>query len=202
MHSLLDVLASGIHDTKNQLFSAESLVAEKEAKHQIDLAEIRYAIEAAAGRLSRTLTAYHLFRDGARLSIVPTIVGDLCEEVALAQKKHLQLAGIVLSIDCQALDAWPLDRDLVTDMLNNAVQNAGKFARQQIRLTASEMGQELVFRVDDDGPGFSTLPPTMGTGLMVARKLAELHHRHDHHGSLHLRNDSELGGACFELHLP
>ena len=202
MHSLIDVLASGIHDTKNQLFAAESLVAENEAKHQINLSEIRYAIEAAANRLSRTLTAYQLLRHGAQLAIVPTIVGDLCEEVALAQKNHLKVAGINLHIDCQALDDWPLDRDLVTDMLNNAVQNAGKFARQQIRLTACETDQELVLRVEDDGPGFSELPPVMGTGLKVAKQLAELHRRHERCGSLQLNNGGELGGACFELHLP
>ena len=56
MHRLLDILASGIHDTKNQLFSAESLVAASEAEQRIDLSEVRYAIESAANRLSRTLS--------------------------------------------------------------------------------------------------------------------------------------------------
>ncbi len=202
MHRLLDILASGIHDTKNQLFSAESLVAGSEAKHQIDLFEIRYAIEAAADRLSRTLAAYQLMRHGAQLAVVPAIVSDLCEEVGLAQKHHLVNAGISLTIDCQTFDDWPLDRDLVTDMLNNAIQNAGRFARCAIRLSAFVQDEELVLRVEDDGAGFSTLPPAMGTGLIVAEKLAALHSRQEHHGSLHLSNGSALGGACFELRLP
>ena len=50
MHRLLDVLASGVHDAKNQLFAAESMVAAVEAAHGVDLGEARYAIEAAAGR--------------------------------------------------------------------------------------------------------------------------------------------------------
>lgn len=202
MQRLLDVLASGIHDTKNQLFSAESLIAASEAKHGIDLSEVRYAIEAASNRLSRTLAAYRLIRHEAQLAIIPTIVADLCAEIGLAQKHHLEKSGIRLTLDCQALDAWPMDRDLVTDMLNNAVQNAGQVARSEILLSAFEEGKELVLRVEDDGPGFSTLPPVSGTGLMVAEKLAQMHSKKDRHGSLKLSNGSLLGGACFELRLP
>ncbi|MGE5472278.1 MAG: sensor histidine kinase [Bacteroidota bacterium] len=202
MQRLLDVLASGIHDTKNQLFVAESLIAAEEAKHQVDLGEARYAIEAAANRLSRTLAAYRLARHGARLAIVPSVVADLCEEVALAQRRHLATAGITLSVDCQVPDEWPLDRDLVTDMLNNAVQNAGRFARQAVRLSVLATADGLCFRVDDDGPGFACLPPATSTGLRVAERLAELHVRRGQSGSLHLSNDSPLGGARFELRLP
>lgn len=202
MQRLLDILASGIHDTKNQLFVAESLIAAREAEHRIDLSEARYAIEAAAERLSRTLAAYHLFRHGAHLSIVPTIPADLCAEIELAEQTHLASQGIVLSIDCQILDAWPLDRDLVGDMLGNAVQNAGRFARSQVRLSLLEAEDGLLLRVDDDGPGFASLPPRSGTGLMLAERLARLHVRRERHGALRLSNDSALGGARFELLIP
>lgn len=202
MQHLLDTLASGIHDAKNQLFIAESLIAASEAKHHIDLGEARYAIETAAGRLSRTLAAYRLMRHGAHLSIVPGIVGDLCAEVALAQKGHLAAAGIALRVDCRVLDEWPLDRDLVTDMLNNAVQNAGRFARHCVALSALTEDGGLLFRVDDDGPGFGSLPPKMSIGLLVAERLAQLHISHERPGRLRLSNDSALGGARFELWLP
>ena len=199
---LLDVLASGIHDTKNQLFAAESMIAAREAELHIDLSEARYAIEAAASRLSRTLAAYRMMRDGVQLAVVPTIIGDVCDEVALAQRHHLENAGIELSVDCRVLDAWPLDRDLITDMLNNAVQNASRFARRKVQLSAFEDDDSLVLRVEDDGPGFAKLPPESGLGLIVAERLAVLHSRHNRHGQLVLTNGGALGGACFELHLP
>lgn len=202
MDPTLDILASGIHDTKNQLFLAESLVATAESRHGIDLSEARYALEAAATRLNRTLTAYRLLRDGCRLSPIPVVVSDLCEEVALGQRMHLAQAGIELAIDCQANEAWLLDRDLVTDMLNNAVQNAARFARNRIRLSAGEDDDGLWLRVEDDGPGFATLPPRLGTGLLVAERLAHLHARQGRCGRLLLDNGGTLGGACFTLHLP
>jgi len=202
MQRLLDVLASGIHDTKNQLFIAEALLVAKEAEHRIDLGKARYAIESAANRLSRTLSTYRLFRHGASLAVVPVIVGDLCAEVALTQGKHLATLGVTLTLDCQVVDEWPLDRDLVADMLNNAVQNAGRFARRAIHLSARIDNDNLCLRVDDDGPGFTPLPPKAGAGLLLAERLAELHVRQERRGSLHLGNDSALGGARFELRLP
>ncbi|MDP2881810.1 MAG: HAMP domain-containing sensor histidine kinase [Azonexus sp.] len=202
MHKLLDILASGVHDAKNQLFIAESMIAAAEAAHGIPLGEARYAIESAANRLSRTLTAYHLMRHDAAAAVTPTIVGDVCDEVMLAQKKHLAERGIALSVDCQVFDEWPLDRDLVTDMLNNAVQNAGRFAGKAVHLSAATDDGWLCLHVDDDGPGFATLPPATGTGLMVAERLAQLHHRHERQGSLLLSNHGALGGARFELRLP
>ena len=202
MQKLLDILASGIHDAKNQLFQAESTLIEAETRYGIDLGEARYAIEAAAQRLSRTLTAYRLGRHDQALAIVPTVVCDLCDEVALAQRHHLATAQIGLEVDCQAFDEWPLDRDLLTDILNNAVQNAGRFAKTHVRLSASTDDGGLLLRVEDDGPGYAELPPAGGTGLKLAETLAALHTRHGKHGRLHLDNGGPLGGARFALWLP
>ena len=202
MHTLLDVLASGVHDAKNQLFIAESQIATAEARHGIELGETRYAIEAAASRLSRTLAAYHVLRKGATPAVTPVIVGDLCDEVVLDQKRHLASEGISLTATCSVIDEWPHDRDLVADMLNNAIQNAGRHATYHVHLDARLDDGWLVLSVEDDGPGFTTLPPPYGTGLMVAERLAGLHVRQGRQGSLHLSNTASLGGARFELRLP
>lgn len=202
MQKLLDVLASGIHDSKNQLFLAESLVAAHENRHQVDLGEVRFAIENAANRLSRSLAAYRLLRDGAQLAVVPVIVADLFDELALAQRAHLAKQGQTLHLDCTVVDAWPLDRDLITDLLNNAIQNASRFARQQIRLSARREGDCLTLRVDDDGPGFAQLPPRNGLGLLLAERIVSLHQHQEDCGKLTLGNVGPLGGAWLELRLP
>lgn len=202
MYRLLDVLASGVHDTKNQLFLAESQIAAAEAAHGIDLSEARYAIETAATRLSRTLSAYHLLRNDAALAVVPVVVDDLCAEVVLDQKKHLAHAGIAFESECTVRDEWPLDRDLIIDVLNNAVQNGGRHARSTVRLSAWNDDTTLVFRVEDDGEGYADPVNGRSTGLIVAERIAALHARQGRHGSLHLANGGGLGGAVFELRLP
>lgn len=202
MQKLIDILASGIHDAKNQLFQAEAQLIEAEARHGVDLGEPRYAIEAAARRLSQTLVAYQLVRHEAPLAIQPTVVGDLFDEVVLSQRPHLTHLQLMLEVDCPVLDAWPLDRDLVTDILNNALQNAGRHARSRIRLSAAAADGGLAIRIEDDGPGFASLPPVSGTGLKLAEELARLHSRHQRTGRLQLANGGPLGGARFELWLP
>jgi len=191
-----------VHDTKNQLFYAESQIAEAEAKHGLDLSEARYAIETAAVRLTRTLTAYHLLRNDATLAVVPVVVADLCDEVVLDQRRHLAHSGIELVHNCSVQDEWPLDRDLITDVLNNAVQNAGRHARSRVRLTAWNEGDGLHFRVEDDGPGYADPDGGRSTGLIVAERVASLHERQGCCGSMHLANGGEFGGAVFELRLP
>ena len=198
----LDLLASGIHDAKNQLFSAESLIAAAEAQHGIDLGEALFAIQSAAGRLNQTLAAYRQLRHEIRIALIPTVIDDLCEEVALDQRHHLAAGNIRLELDCHAPDAWPVDRELLTDMLNNAVQNAARHARSCVRLSCGEDAEGLWLCVEDDGPGFAHIPPSSGTGLLLAASLAEMHKRHGRQGRLELANDSALGGARFTLRLP
>lgn len=208
MDRLLDVLASGVHDTKNQLFFAESLLAVVEAERGVDLAEARYAIENAAGRLRRTLSAYHLLRHDTVLAAQACVVADLCAEVALAQRRHLEHAGMALTVECCVDDAWIFDRDLVADILHNAVHNAGRFARRRVLLTAVLDAGWLCLRVEDDGPGFARDAEggiAWGTGLLVAERVAALHERPGRpprRGTLRLDNGGALGGAVFELRLP
>ena len=202
MEKLLDILASGIHETKNQLFYAETAIAAAEAAHGIDLGEARYAIERGAHRLNRTLAAYRLLRHERQLALIPTVISDLCAEMALEACLHLQHQALTLTVDCSLDDAWPMDRELVEDMLSNALQNASRFARQHILLQASLVEGGLQLCVADDGPGFAHLPPASGTGLRIARRLAELHTRGSQHGSLTLSNGGPLNGACFTLWLP
>jgi two-component sensor histidine kinase len=69
-------------------------------------------------------------------------------------------------------------------------------------LSVTSEDEWLYLVVEDDGPGFPTLPPAFGIGLLVADRLAALHVQHGRQGSLTLSNESSLGGARFELRLP
>lgn len=207
MQSVLDMLTSGVHDAKNQLFIAESTIVRAEAEHGIELGEARFAIEQAALRLGRILTAYRCQRGLLGLAIEMVRVADLLAEAELINGAHCRTAGLTLTIDGDAPDLlWPLDRELMLDVLSNALQNAARFAKGRIHLTASHTPGGLVLRVEDDGPGFAetdvlAMTPS-GLGLFVAQAIAQLHCRGEIRGALRLRNGGELGGAVFELTLP
>jgi len=105
-----------------------------------------------------------------------------------------------------ACEAQDLD-----EMLGNLLDNAFKWSRRKVRVSASEAGPDAIISIEDDGAGPSDgelpealLPgrrldqsvPGYGFGLPITRELVELYG-----GSLSLSR-SALGGLKAELHLP
>lgn len=207
MQSVLDMLTSGVHDAKNQLFVAESAVVRAEMEHDIVLDEARFAIEHAARRLQRALTAYRCERELLALNVGVVHVPDLFDELRLLNDAHLRAAGLAFDTTCAPdLPPWPMDRELLLDVLSNAVHNASRFARTRVRLSIGRHAEGLQLMVEDDGPGFDTLDAEemtrRGLGLYVARAIALAHRRGGVAGRLELVNGGALGGAAFRLVLP
>ncbi len=108
------------------------------------------------------------------------------------------------------------DRDDLTEALGNLMDNASKWCRAQVRVSASlqeaaAAALQLAIVVEDDGPGVPTAErprvlergaradehtPGHGLGLAMVRDMAELYG-----GRLEI-GESGLGGARVELRLP
>jgi len=196
-----NVLASGIHDAKNRLYEIGTVPpADGEAWHalQQQLMEVAF-------RLDRTLTAYRLLNHERLGAAMPVYVPHLLEDVLL---RFPPPPGLSLECAADLRDEWPLSRELVEEVLINALQNAARFARARIRLRAAASAGCVVFEVNDDGPGYpGQLPDGHGVGLYIAERVAEMHGvRADdggiRQGRLELGNGGALGGALFRLHLP
>lgn len=204
----VDVLASGIHDAKNRLFEAQTLLARAAEEHGVPLADASQAISGAAMRLSRTLVAYRLLRERQAMAIMPVPVSELLEDAVLTAGAQFGQAGIALRSECRFRGEWPLDRTLVTDVLVNALQNACRYARATVCLEAAVHEGRLRLCVNDDGPGYAALQPESaqdgrsGLGLFIAGRIAGLHAHRGRQGELSLRDGGPLGGALFELFLP
>ena len=207
MRETVALLASAIHDAKNQLFSAESSIANLASKHGFDASEVLNAIELASERLTNALIAYRISRENMQPAITAVTVRDLIEDVHSIHHPHILQRGLALDTDCDVMQIWPLDRDLIIDILNNAIQNAGRYAKSRIVLAGRIEGGWLVLRIEDDGPGFPELPsetrsPGTGLGLRIGAQIAALHSRRGRQGTLETSNGGSLGGAVIELRLP
>jgi two-component system sensor histidine kinase PhoQ len=108
------------------------------------------------------------------------------------------------------------DRDDLTEALGNLMDNAAKWCRSQVRVSAALQAdrgaaQKLLIFVEDDGPGVPTADrervlergaradehtPGHGLGLAMVRDMAGLY------GGLVALGESPLGGARIELRLP
>jgi len=211
----IDVIASGIHDAKNNMFdalarinSASQMIRDGKSGEALPiLAETEQAVLASAERLSKLLSAYRLTRHENPVSLLPVNLHDLLEDAVLRIAPHRR-ADLVVESHCEIDGYWVCDRELVTDCLVNAMQNALRFAQHEIRIEAAMANARLELTVADDGPGFPTTLPAQlpgehsGVGLYIARRIAHLHVRHNQHGELKLENGGPLGGAIFRLFLP
>jgi signal transduction histidine kinase len=201
--SFLDLAALSIHDVKNRL---AALAARAEVHG--DGETVRDAL-AAAAELTRLLACYKADAGQLRAAIdghCPTdLVADLVAECRPA-------AGLQLAIDDrQAPPLWFYDDYLVRMVLANALQNALRFARRQVRLSVAADDEWLEFAVADDGDGYpaellaeplrssSLNQAGSGVGLYLAHQVAALHGNRGRVGSVTLRN---AGGAVFALRLP
>lgn len=211
----VDVIASGIHDAKNSIFDALARIGvatraiqEGRADDALPvLAESEQAVIASGERLSKLLAAYHLTRHENPVSMLPIGVRELVEDAVL-RVAGTRRGDVAIESDFGFDGFWVCDRELVTDCLANALQNALRAARSRVRLGVAQEERGLVFVVADDGPGFPPELPSRadgtrsGVGLFIAHRIAQLHQRHGRHGQLILENGGPLGGAVFRLVLP
>jgi len=114
-----------------------------------------------------------------------------------------------LAVDCPSELSWRIDEGDAFEMLGNVMDNAAKWAKHRVVVTAWREADRLNIRVDDDGPGFSDTQsivrlhvrgdeqvPGHGVGLAVVNDLVA-----SHEGQLHLTR-SDLGGARLDIMLP
>lgn len=107
--------------------------------------------------------------------------------------------------------AFAGNRDDLTDMLGNLLENAGKWARSEVVVHAEPHGDALEITVDDDGAGLTPAEmaqvlqrgvrldertPGSGLGLSIVDEIAR-----SYRGELRLAR-SALGGLRAELRLP
>jgi signal transduction histidine kinase len=120
----------------------------------------------------------------------------------------------VLDIQLDIRTSGPLDADRedMLELLGNLLDNACKWADRRVRCSLWQDGQELVFKVEDDGPGCSDTEIAditgrgvrldeeisgHGLGLAIAKEIVE-----SYRGHIAFGRSSALGGLCSEVRLP
>ena len=154
---------------------------------------------------------------GALLGQAPVDIAPMVAELRVAllkvyARKDLSIEMLVAPT-CQFIG----DRGDLTELLGNVLDNACKWCRGVVRLTASVAGElgareRLSIVVEDDGPGISAedririgqrgvradeTVPGHGIGLSMVQDTVEMYG-----GTLIVGKSAALGGARFEVRLP
>ncbi|MDP9188997.1 MAG: HAMP domain-containing histidine kinase [Actinomycetota bacterium] len=179
---------------------AEMLTAQREGLNapQYEAASV---ISESAGQLQTMINdLLDLARSDAgklRIDSVATAVDPLAQRVGRQMRPSFERRGQKLTVSVEKdLPDVDADGDRISQVLANLLTNANKYTQEggEVRLTASQVGEQVEFRVSDNGPGLdeeelehvfdrfwraqsgeTQAVGGTGLGLAIASSLVELH---------------------------
>ncbi|MBI5408166.1 MAG: HAMP domain-containing histidine kinase [Nitrospirae bacterium] len=217
-------LASMAHDMKNSLSMLLNTLDEvfltctdKNCPSHKQLSQVQYEATRVNYNLIQLLTLYKMDHQQFSINISQYPVIELLEDTILQNKPLLDFKGIEASIECDEDLSWFLDRNLISGVINNVLNNAYRYAKAKIKIRAAEKDGFLVLSIEDDGRGYpveilgtgeqtkkdvSFKTGSTGLGLYFASIVAMMHKNKGREGFITLGNGGEYGGGCFTITLP
>ncbi|MFJ3484301.1 sensor histidine kinase [Pseudomonas sp. NPDC090202] len=218
------VIASTVHDMKNSLATLTQAHSQwvklLPPTHQgtAEQGVIDYEFAHLNGMLVQLLGLYKMGVNQLPLRPDYHELDDFIEAQLAFHQEVLASRGIVAryEVDDFGLPGF-FDRELVGSVISNVVINAIRYARSEVLISAGQVGEQLVIRVNDDGAGFPAQmleqqsdlvlgikqsSGSTGLGLYFAAHIARQHQRQGVHGHIEIANGGELGGGLFSIYLP
>ena len=217
-------LASTTHDMKNSLSMMLNVIDEivdncgpDNCSSHKQLLQMQYEAKRVNNNLVQLLTLYKMDKNQLSINISLYPVSELLGETILQNRTLLDYKGIEIFSECPDDLSWFFDRDLISGVINNVLNNAFRYAKDKITLRASEKDGCLVISIEDNGEGYpdsmiesgnqtskgvSFKTGSTGLGLYFASVIAMVHKNKGREGSIALSNGGEYGGGCFTITLP
>lgn len=215
------ILASSVHDIKNSLTALRALLSQLEAAYPNEkppeFRQLEFETNRMNNSLMQLLTLYKIDISQFSPAIDEYSVLDIIEDVVAQQSSLLSLSHIELLTECDEELFCYCDNMLIGSALCTLVNNAQRYCRSKVLLSAAEEDEYIVFCIEDDGRGFpenliSSLDQQLpqldmatgntGLGLFFTDTIARLHVKGDKRGFIVTDNSSRFGGARFKLYLP
>ena len=220
-----DFIASSTHDMKNSLNIQSGFLEELmvECRDKIDpamltrLGQMIYESSRMNVNLIQILSLYKLGKSIYPIDIAEQSVNELLDEIVMQNQAIMGYKGITLSVDCTGDCYWYFDRDLLTGVLINALNNAYNYTKDKIHIIAHVKDGMLEIRVEDNGRGYpksmllenvadnkgvSFSTGSTGLGFYFSSQVARSHKNAGKQGRLAIENGGTFGGGCFVLSLP
>jgi signal transduction histidine kinase len=218
------ILASSVHDMKNSLGMLLSMLddaieycTEEKTPVKTLLSQIEYEAKRINYELIQLLSIYSLGNDQYTPNITHNSVSELIEELVVQNRFLFEFKGIAVSTDCPPDICWFFDKELVLGVLNSVINNAFRYTKGRLRISATEAGEFIRLSVEDDGTGYpkailedskrimggiSFTSGSTGLGLYFSSMVADYHKNKGKSGYIELVNGGEYGGGCFNIYLP
>ena len=215
------ILGSTVHDIKNSLGTLLGLIQELASKQSVDQVDDIRQLEFEANRINHSLmqllVMYKIDSDKFNLIEDEYAALDLLHETKAQQDRLPHLQKIQVRIDFSDELLCYCDYQHVTNALGTILNNAQRYSRQLVVISALEVDGYVRFCIEDDGDGYPQhllnadlsnqsdldwVTGNTGLGLYFVAAVAKFHKNHDKFGFVKIDNESSLGGARFSLYLP
>jgi len=209
------ILASSIHDMKNSLGVICGLIQSLKQRNEVpkqELAQLESEAERMNNNLMQLLSLYKIDVAKFSLNIDEYLVKDILDDIYAQQSNLLDLNHITLELEYEENTYCYCDRYLLESALGTILNNAQRYSKQKIILSAKPHDGYTEFSIEDDGNGFPAAnlstdyvnfnTGSTGLGLYFASTIANLHESNVNHGYSHISNESRLGGGKLSLFIP
>jgi signal transduction histidine kinase len=220
------LLAHSIHEVKNSLnmlLNSVDHVLSSTDGYDTDankvLSQIQYEGKRVNDDLVGLLAIYRINNKQYNANIDEYSVYDFLQENIAQHEVMFRHRGIEHKLVCDENLYGFFDRDLITGVLSNVINNLYKYTKNKLSITAFKEDGYLVIKIKDNGPGYpehmmvshdenqhqnniSFEKANTGLGLYFSKLAAELHKNKGKHGYVTTTNDGIDGGGCFSIYLP
>jgi signal transduction histidine kinase len=188
-----------------------------QTEQQESISLIQYELHRINNSLVQLLSLYKMETHLFSMQADQYNVYDFLDELIISNSLILTKQNFSIDMNCNEDIDWFFDKDLISTIINSTINNSIRYAKKQIRLSASIKNNFLDISIEDDGEGFpekmfvraDTLETAIdmqsgstGLGLYFAEKIANIHKNKKYSGTTIIDNDSSLGGGRFTLRLP
>jgi len=215
------ILASTVHDIKNSLGTLLNLIQQLARRPLPGVGEDIRQLEFEANRINHSLmqllVIYKIDSNHFNLAIDEYAASDIIAEAKAQQDRLSQMHDVCVEVDCREDLLCYCDCQNVCNALGTILNNAQRYSKTTILISAIEDDGYVRFSIEDDGDGYPehllnadlTNPAELdwisgntGLGLYFVSAIARLHKNKDKSGYVTIDNLSRIGGARFCLYLP
>jgi K+-sensing histidine kinase KdpD len=147
-------------------------------------------------------------------------VDEIVDDIIIQNKPLLSSKGIQIETDCPEGLFWTFDRNLVSGVLENVLNNCFRYTKDKVRISADKEGEYLLLRIEDNGRGYPECmlvhdkeelsykrtidfdTGSTGLGIYFSMLVAKSHTNENREGYISILNGGALGGGAFTIYIP
>ena len=154
------LLASSIHEVKNSLnmllnsIDEVLLTSNENDRSKKIFSQIQYEGKRVNDDLVGLLAIYRIKNEQYTPNIDNYCVLDFIEENLLQHEVMIRYRKIEKEIICEPDLCWCFDRDLISGVLSNIINNLYKYTNNKLHISVETENKYLVIRIKDNGDGY------------------------------------------------